>query len=271
MINAKFHFTLILNIFYMELNLCSRCGRCCIEFEGQIHFTSEEILHQKNPLFFSQQKLPFNPYIELYNQIQTHWEKKNLQTGQIDYYIPSKRQIWKKHFDLAQKFFLKDSQNSTECLFLAWNLENGDSVRESYCIIHGFHPNMCRNYPSSKGNVCKNHQERKYTMKFLQYQREKISFAIEVLKLLYQDKITFEFVYDVLTLLMDFGNFNLKILQKFFQTNFKISDPDWTKGISQLLSHQLVTIEEEQIQGISLKETEYLVDRIMEERGWHSS
>jgi len=31
----------------------------------------------------------------------------------------------------------------------------------------------------------------------------------------------------------------------------------------------LVTIEEEQIQGISLKETEYLVDRIMEERGWH--
>lgn len=258
---------------YMDQNECSRCGRCCIEFEEQIHFTHQQTGDQTNIIFSERERSEVHLFVDLYRQIIGHWMRLNPKTKEFDYYIPSKRQIWNNHPNLANKYLPKETQNASECLFLAWNpktMEDGTEINEPYCIIHGSHPIMCQDYPASKGYVCKNHPERKYTSDFLRYQQQKIGFAIEVLKQLFHEKIPskYSFAFEILTILMDFGDFDIIRLKNFFQTSFKISDEDWQTVISLLVSHQLISVKNDKIQGISLKETEYLVDRIMKERGW---
>ncbi|MCF2139806.1 MAG: hypothetical protein K9W44_07120 [Candidatus Lokiarchaeota archaeon] len=257
---------------------CSRCGKCCIEFEGQIHFKSSESFISPNYSESSHQEIREknqHPYITLYRKIQQKWCIFDSSTKENRYYIPSKRQIWERHPKLAENFLPYSSKKSKECLFLAWHqssfpqssLKTAENI--PYCIIHGNHPEMCRNYPKSKGYVCKNHPERKYTIHFLHYQQKKIGFAINVLKQLYKEKVFHPFAFDLLALLMDFGDFSKKKVQNFFFSEFDISLEVWKNTIQDLLELHLISEKDQNIQGISLKETEYLIDRIMNELGWN--
>ncbi|MHA1674520.1 MAG: hypothetical protein ACTSYI_12950 [Promethearchaeota archaeon] len=250
---------------------CSRCGRCCWEFEGQIHFQSSAPFLSQSTENNSES---FHPWVQLYFRIFMNRKHDLLESSKIDskanpqraigYTVPSKRQIWSTHPSEAAEFLPSTSRESPDCLFLDY--ENGTNT--PFCVIHGQHPIMCDEYPRSKGYVCKNHPERKYTLMFLEYQRSKIGFAINVLHQIYPDQIQDPHSFDLLTLLMDFGTFSVLATQKFFQDQFGISKQVWNSMLENLVGLQLISLKDDQIDGISLKEIEYIVDRTIKERNW---
>lgn len=254
-----------------ESPTCSRCGRCCIEFQNQIHFDENEEFIVQGCITPGS---PQHPTITIYQKTIEFWKKeiptskekieKKMPSNSFWYMIPSKKAIWTNFHSLAVQYLPESSQENTECLFLDWNTE----THLPYCQIHGYHPKMCRDYPLSKGFVCKNHPERKYTPYFLDYQRQKIGFAIQTIKQIYASKIHFAFSFDLLTMLMDFGSFSLSKLKAFFLSTQSILESEWNKGIKDLLNLQLISVDQDHIEGISLKELEYLIDCIMQEKNW---
>ncbi|TFH29167.1 MAG: hypothetical protein E4G98_04315 [Promethearchaeota archaeon] len=258
---------------------CSRCGRCCREFEGQIHFQPSAPFLTQSP---KKNSVLLPPLVQLYFRIFLDWKRELPASSDLSptkkpfhklnftpssgirFYIPSKRQIWAAHPSEAAELLPLQSQESPDCMFLDYILDSNTP----FCIIHGQHPTMCDEYPRSKGYVCKNHPERKYTLRFLEYQRSKIGFAIDVLQKLYREQIQSPHAFDLLTLLMDFGTFSTLESQQFFQSQFGILKSSWDSMLEQLEGFQLISVKNGQIEGISLKEVEYLVDRIMAERQW---
>ncbi|MHA1522695.1 MAG: hypothetical protein ACTSRK_21220 [Promethearchaeota archaeon] len=259
---------------------CSRCGRCCREFEGQIHFQpSAPFLIQST----EKNSDSFHPWVQLYFQIfmdlrsdlpaSSDPESKKIQHSASDsakslkfrYNVPSKRQIWSIHPSEAAEYLPPSSRDSPDCLFLDYSTDN----HTPFCIIHGQHPKMCDEYPKSKGFVCKNHPERKYTIGFLEYQREKIGFAVKLLNQIYGDEIQETHAFDLLALLMDFGVFSALATKNFFQVQFGISEQEWESMLEKLDDLQLISLKEDEMTGISITEIEYLVDRVMKERKWN--
>ena len=135
------------------------------------------------------------------------------------------RELPKQWQETLQKLE-KDSPQAAECMFLVWESSIEPSSPTEYftpyisyfrtsdnflpsCSIHNLKPQMCIDYPTSKGSVCLNHPERKYTHEFYQYQQQKIGFVIQVVVELYKNKIPSinPVGQHILTLLMDFGKF----------------------------------------------------------------
>ncbi len=258
---------------------CSRCGRCCKEFEGQIHFKSSAPFLSQSSKNNSES---YHPWVRLYFKIFLDWKREisassevspvkkpsdvtdNIPSSVFHYFIPTKRQIWRAHPSEAAEFLPQTSRESPDCLFLDYQ----NDTNTPFCIIHGQHPIMCDEYPRSKGYVCKNHPERKYSLMFLEYQRSKIGFAINVLHQIYPEQIQDPHSFDLLTLLMDFGTFSVLATQKFFQDQFGISKQEWNSMLENLVGLQLISLKNDQMNGISLKEIEYMVDRTIKERNW---
>ncbi len=247
--------------------LCSRCGRCCVEFANQIHFTPEEkfitsIFDHKNP--------KINSLINLFHIHKDKFKKEI--GGKIRYYIPSKKRINELSNGNLEYFSKSFSKNMDECMFLDWinisDLKKKTSKLISNCLIHEYNPRMCNEYPTSKGNVCKNHPENKYSRIFFKYQKNKIGFAIKVLKELYSNRITNEICFNILTILMDFGKFDFQLLQNFLLDEFEYSIEDFQESINILKEYNLISLINNNIEGISLKETEIIIDQLIKERGW---
>lgn len=279
---------------------CSRCGRCCIEFEGQIRFSPNEPLIQA---IDSLCKSTPNPVLSVYQTVMAQYAGKfsrlvynNKNLAQLEkktvtvkgslndfsvlrisnedpdapfwYFLPSKRMLWCEFPELASQVLPSTTQTSQECIFLTWVNEASAEQKIPICTIHGTHPQMCDAYPQSKGWVCRNHPERKYTRVFFEYQRSKIGFAINALKMIYESKVMPDQGFDLLTLMMDFGTFQLPQLEHFFISEFQLDHPTWSAILTNLLALELISIHGSQIQGISFNEVELKIDHIMHSNNW---
>ena len=70
---------------------------------------------------------------------------------------------------------------------------------------------------------------------------------------------------------MDFGKFPLDQVKSFFMESFEVSSEDINLIIHQLADYTLIhIIRDNFIEGISMKEIEIQIDRLMKELGWNS-
>jgi len=243
---------------------CDNCGKCCIEFTNQIRFQDSETLlaiSEKTP------NLQKNPLISLFFRIKDFF-KKNID-GKEQYFVPTKSEIMPHLNEKEKKLFNNSNSadyNGDECMFLSWKTVN--KKRTSFCQIHNFSPRMCKDYPSSKGGVCLNHPERYYTMEFLEYQKKKIGFAIKVLRKIYGEKVKFQIGFDIICFLMDFGRFSYDKVQDFFISNFHISSSEFVSAVQEFVKLSLIFNVNGEIESISIKETERVVDDLMKKFGW---
>ncbi len=237
---------------------CDRCGKCCYEFTTQIHFLpGEEFL--KSSVDFADESINF--LVEKFHI--TNENFRRVSKGKIRHFIPTKDQILPYIDQTKQQTLKAGMKYPHECLFLRW--KNDLPV----CIIHKYNPQMCKDYPIvSKGGVCRNHPERKYTRAFLNYQKSKIGFAIGAVQKIYGERISNNLAYEILTLLMDFGDFDKEKLMQFFEKEFHSEREEIEEVIHELLALGLLFCEKDRIQGISLKEVEKMIDQIMKEHGW---
>ena len=238
---------------------CDHCGKCCIKFTHQIRFQDNEPLLE---VYENTPNLQQNPLLSLYMQIKDLFMK--VINGKKQYFVPTKS-------DLSDLKILFNNSNSAEfngkeCMFLSWKIV--DNRRISFCQIHEYSPKMCKKYPSSKGGVCLNHPERYYSIEFYEYQKKKIGFAIKVLKKIYGDKVKFEMGFNIITFLMDFGKFPYDKVRDFFIQNFKTSSSDFLSAVQEFVKLSLIFNVNNKLESISIKETERLVDDLMDKYGW---
>jgi len=243
---------------------CDNCGKCCIEYTNQIRFQSDENLLMSLEKSSNQQQ---NPLISLFFRIREFFKK--VIDGKIFYFVPTKADLLPYLSEEEKKIFNISSDtdlNSKECMFLSWKIVNNKRI--SFCQIHDYIPKMCREYPSSKGGVCLNHPERYYTMDFFDYQKKKIGFAIEVLRKIYSEKVKFRIGFDIICFLMDFGRFSYDKVRYFFINNFHISSSEFVSAVQEFVKLSLIFNVNGEIESISIKETERLVDDLMDKFGW---
>jgi len=243
---------------------CDNCGKCCIEYTNQIRFQSDE---KCLDLFEKSSDLQQNPLISLFLRIKDLF-KKDID-GKIQYFVPTKADLIPYLSEEEKKIFNISSNtdlNSKECMFLSWKTANNKRI--SFCQIHDYIPKMCRDYPSSKGGVCLNHPERYYTMDFFEYQKQKIGFAIKVLRKIYGEKIKFPIGFDIICFLMDFGRFSYDKVRDFFINNFNISSSEFVSAVQEFVKLSLIFNINNEIESISIKEIEKLVDNLMDKFGW---
>jgi len=243
---------------------CDNCGKCCIEYINQIRFQSDE---KSLDLFEKSSDLQQNPLISLFLRIKDLF-KKDI-NGKIQYFVPTQSEIMSHLNEKEKKLFNNSNSadfNGKECMFLSWKTVNNKRI--SFCQIHDYIPKMCRDYPSSKGGVCLNHPERYYTMEFFEYQKKKIGFAIKVLRKIYGEKVKFQLGFDVICFLMDFGRFSYDKVQDFFISNFHISSSEFVSAVQEFVKLSLIFNVNGEIESISIKETERLVDDLMDKFGW---
>ena len=218
-------------------------------------------------LFEKSSNLQQNPFLSLFFRIKNNFKKVN--GDKEEYFIPTKSDVL-PYLDEKEKILFNISNSSEldnkECMFLSWKTEN--SRRISFCQIHQYSPIMCKQYPSSKGGVCLNHPERYYTMEFFNYQKKKIGFAIKVLRKIYGDKVKFHKGFDIICFLMDFGRFSYEKVQTFFINNFQISSSDFTSAVQEFVKLSLIFNVNGELESISIKETERLVDDLINKYGW---
>ena len=243
---------------------CDRCGKCCIEFTHQIRFQNNETLLE---LFEKSPNLQQNPLLSLFFRIKNNFKKVN--DGKEQYFVPTKSDLL-PYLDENEKKLLEilniSDLNNKECMFLSWKTVN--SKRVSFCQIHEYSPEMCKNYPSSKGGVCLNHPERYYTMTFFEYQKKKIGFAIKVLRKIYGDRAKYKIGFEIICFLMDFGRFSYDRVRNFFISNFHISSSDFASAVQEFVKLSLIFNVNGEIESISIKETELMVNDLMENFGW---
>lgn len=236
---------------------CDRCGRCCHEFSEQIHFLPEEEFLLKNldfkDKFIDKKVMFFRKNMELF--------KKTVK-DKLRFFIPTKTQVFPYLDPQSQKFLTDGMKNGNECMFLSWQGEI------SSCEIHQYNPQMCKDYPTAKGGVCKAHPERKYSQYFYLYQKQKIGFAVHALQQIYESQISHAVSFEILTILMDFGDFNQEKLLEFFEKR-NYSKIELLNAIDELKDLGLIFQEQNRIQGISLKEVEVQIDKVMRDHGWH--
>ncbi len=243
---------------------CDNCGKCCIEFTNQIRFQNDEnifIIFEKSP------ELQQNSLISLFFRIKDNFKK--VIDGKIIYFVPIKEDLLPYFSEEEKKIFNNSTNtdfNGKECMFLSW--KTVDNKRFSFCKIHKFSPKMCKDYPSSKGGVCLNHPERYYTMKFYEYQKKKIGFAIDVLRKIYEGKVKYAMGFNIITFLMDFGTFSYDQVRKFFIKNFQISSSDFVSAVQEFVKLSLIFNVSNELESISIKEIEGLVDNLMDKFGW---
>ncbi|QEE17678.1 YkgJ family cysteine cluster protein [Promethearchaeum syntrophicum] len=243
---------------------CDRCGKCCIEFTHQIKFQNNEPLLE---LFKISPKLQQNPLLTLFFRIKNNF--KQVIDGKEHYFIPTKSGLLPFLNENEKKLFENSNNselNNNECMFLSWKTENNRKI--SFCQIHQNSPLMCKQYPSSKGGVCLNHPERYYTMEFFNYQKKKIGFAIEVLRKIYGDKVKFQIGFEIICFLMDFGRFSYEKVRNFFISNFQISSSDFTSAVQEFVKLSLIFNVNNELESISIKETERVVDDLINKYGW---
>lgn len=245
----------------MENFSCDRCGKCCIEYNAkgyQIHF-------RPDAPFFSlsrDQQLKIHPLVKIYLRVKDHFLEKN--GNQMRYLIPTKKQI-QPYLTIEEKSMIKLTElNGDECIFLDWEKEN-----YSKCQIHQFNPKMCHDYPLNKGGACLNHFERRFTEQFFKFQEKQIGFAVKILQELHRKKIKDPIAWKIVTFLMDFGKFPLNQVRSFFIVYFHITSDRFDQAIHVLREFTLISIiDNKYIEGISLKEIENVVDKMMKELGW---
>jgi Fe-S-cluster containining protein len=243
---------------------CDNCGKCCIEYTNQIRFQNDEnflTLFEKSP---NKQQ---NPLIPLFFRIKEFFKK--VMDGKIFYFVPTKADLLPYLNEEEKRMFNISSDtdlNSKECMFLSWKTVNNNRI--SFCQIHDYIPKMCRDYPSSKGGVCLNHPERYYTMDFFEYQKQKIGFAIKVLRKIYGEKVKFQIGFDLICFLMDFGRFSYDKVRDFFINNFNISSSEFVSAVQEFVKLSLIFNVNGKLESISIKETERLIDDLMEKFGW---
>ncbi len=243
---------------------CDNCGKCCIEYTNQIRFQNDECLLM---LFKTSPELQRNPLISLFFRIKEFFKKEI--EGKIQYFVPTKADLLpylseeeKKRFNISNNTDL----NGKECMFLSWKTVNHKRI--SFCQIHDYVPKMCRDYPSSKGGVCLNHPERYYTMEFFEYQKKKIGFAIKVLRKIYGEKVKFHIGFEIICFLMDFGRFSYDKVQDFFINNFHISSSEFANAVQEFVKLSLIFKVNGEVESISIKESERLVDDLIDKFGW---
>ncbi|XEO76388.1 hypothetical protein WKT22_01412 [Candidatus Lokiarchaeum ossiferum] len=236
---------------------CDRCGRCCYEFSHQIHFLSDETFILK-PIEFQDNFV--EEKVQLYHKYMDKFKKKT--QNKMRFFIPTKKQIFPYLNSQSQKYLIDEMVHPNECMFLSWQ------ERLASCEIHQYNPQMCKDYPTAKGGVCKGHPEKKYTKHFYYYQKQKIGFAIQALEQIYSERINSPIAFEILTILMDFGDFNLDQLMVFFEKDFFYSKSEIVKAMDDLKDLGLIFQEQNRIQGISLKEVEAQIDEVMKRRGW---
>lgn len=240
---------------------CDRCGKCCFEYNAkgyQIHF-------HPNDNFFSltrEEQCMLHPLVALYLRVKNEYIEKN--GAQSRYLIPTKQQM-QAHLREKEKEIIPLSENNgDECMFLGWT-ENNLAI----CYIHKYNPQMCRDYPSNKGGACLNHYERRFTAQFLNFQHQQIGFVIKILRELHRNKINDPIAWEIITFLMDFGRFPLHKVRNFFIVYFHISSERFDRLIHLLAEFTLISIIDDTfIEGISLREVEKIVDKMMDELGW---
>jgi len=243
---------------------CDRCGKCCIEFTHQIRFQNNEHLLE---LFEKSPKLQQNPLLSLFFRIKNNFKK--VIDGKEQYFIPTKSDILPFLYESEKNLFEISNIsefNNKECMFLSWKTENNRKI--SFCQIHQYSPLMCKQYPSSKGGVCLNHPERYYTMVFFEYQKKKIGFAIKVLRKIYGDKVKYNIGFDIICFLMDFGRFSCEKVRDFFIKIFHISSSDFMSAVQEFVKLSLIFNVNNELESISIKETERLVDDLIDKYGW---
>lgn len=243
---------------------CDNCGKCCIEYTYQIRFQKDELLLT---IFEKSPELQQNPLMSLFFRIKEFF-KKDID-GKIQYFVPTKSDLLpylsveeKKKFNISSETDI----NNKECMFLSWKTVNNRRI--SFCQIHEYSPKMCKDYPSSKGGVCLNHPERYYTIEFYEYQKKKIGFAIKVLKKIYGERVKFSIGFDIICFLMDFGKFPYDKVRDFFIKNFKTSSSDFMSAVQEFVKLSLIFNVNNKLESISIKETERLIDDLMDKFGW---
>ena len=104
----------------------------------------------------------------------------------------------------------------------------------------------------------------------MEYQREKIGLAVQVLKQIYGPKIKYSdpVGFEILTLLMDFGRFKKSLLENFIEQEFAISSDVYGNVLAELFDLNLISVYEDGIEGISVKEVDRAVTQIMQTNGW---
>lgn len=246
----------------MDTNICDRCGKCCCEFNAkgyQIHFRPDDSFFQLTP----EQQIQLNPpLVSIYLRVKSHFIEKQHTIPR--YLIPTIQQIQPYLTDIEKNQIPLTNENQHDCLFLQRNKDG-----TTQCVIHQYNPSMCHKYPENKGGACLNHYERRFTKKFLEFQRTQIGFAIKILRELHDGKITDPIAWELVTFLMDFGQFPLNKVRNFFVVLFHIDSQQFDHLVHLLAEFTLVrVVENKYIEGISLKEVESVVDKIMEDRGW---
>jgi Fe-S-cluster containining protein len=189
--------------------------------------------------------------------------------GKDAIFVPTKGEIHQYYIEFDPKIFNFTEKEQNHCMFLDWIKDPEMGEKLPVCLIQDFKPKMCRQYPEKKGWACLNHLDRRYSRSFLAYQRSQIGKAIEVIRTIHEGKISHDCAYDILTLLMDFGEYDLKTLKTFFVTELNISSQDFDNTIEELSSLSLVFLKGDCIEGIPMKDVEKVVDRIMKEMNWH--
>ena len=237
---------------------CDRCGKCCFEYNGQIHFNPEA------PFFcHARENLDsLSPLEKIYVRVKENFKK--VVNDKIRYYVPTKAQIL-PFLSMEEKINLGITEtNQNECIFLEWTPDH-----LANCVIHDLNPEMCKEYPESKGWACLNHYERRFTETFLNYQQRQIGFVVKIIKEFYREKIPDPIAWKLITFLMDFGSFPLNKVKHFFCVYFNIDSSYFDKILVLLEQNTLIRIiNNDFIEGISMKEVESTVDRVMKEKGW---
>ena len=243
---------------------CDRCGKCCIEFTHQIHLQNNEPLLE---LFEKSPNLQQIPLLSLFFRIKNIFKK--VIDGKEQHFIPTKSELFRYLNEKEKKLFLISNisdLNNKECMFLSWKTVNNERV--SICQIHDYSPKMCKEYPSSKGGVCLNHPDRYYTMEFYDYQTKKIGFAIKVLRKIYGKRVKFQIGFDIICFLMDFGKFTYKKVRDFFISNFHILSSDFVSAVQEFVKLSLIFNVNNELESISIKEVERLIDNFIDIYGW---
>jgi len=252
----------------MDKYQCERCGKCCFMFnqkERPIRFLPEEPLIVMAASAIHNLK---NPLLAIFHRVKEDF--KQTIKGKTYFIVPTIAEIqpFLHHGEKTLIPYLYPDNDAFDCMFLQRLSSSQEQGDITLCKIHGFHPKMCRDYPTSKGNVCLNHLERRYTREFYTYQRNKIGFAIAPLKSLFRSVFTNPSAAEILTILMDFGTFSVYQLREFFSAEFHVDPLIFNSTLQELGSQSLVRMTGDVVTGISLKEVENLIDRYMLEKGW---
>lgn len=210
----------------LNSQVCNQCGKCCIHYVGQIYYRKEEIDN------LSRESIP-HPLYQWFFDNRNHFLGTRFKKP--CYYLPAWKDVEKFMPNTLKEQYQPKTISPNACIFLEFR-----SDAKTYCLIHTIKSAVCQEYPAFKANACLNHLERRYTKEFFESQLLRTKLQMQFIKDLYGNYVQNPRVFDLMTLMLDQGEFDHELLYDFLARDWNLSKEEFQGLLIALENLQLI-------------------------------